>query len=460
MSNVHINNFENGHIHFIGIGGISMSGLAEILLTKGYTVSGSDMQDSPILHKLSKDGAHIYIGHDKSHIAGADLVVYTAAVHDDNPEIIEAKLQNIPLMDRATLLGQIMQSFRFSIGVAGTHGKTTTTSMLSIIMQDAKLDPTILVGGELDAIGGNVRTGNSSYFITEACEYVESFLKFYPYMGLILNIDQDHLDYFRDLDHIYSAFFKFAKLIPSSGYLIGCNDDPRVSKLLTEMDCNTITYGIDNASNWMASNIQYDKQGHPSFNASYNGQDMGRFNLNVPGSHNVYNALAACAAAYAMGISPDISREALKLYTGTHRRFETKGEVGGITVIDDYAHHPTEISATLSTIEKIPHGDVWYIFQPHTYTRTKKLFDRFIDTLKGVDNLIITDIYAAREQDTGEIHSKDLVEAINKNGGHAIYISSFSDIEDYVKSHAKAGDMVITIGAGSVYKIGEEILNK
>jgi len=460
MKNFTINNLAEGRIHFVGIGGISMSGLAEILLHKGYRVSGSDMKDSHIIKKLREKGADIHIGHQASHIDGADLVVYTAAVKQDNPEIAEALKRNIPIMDRASLLGEIMQTFPNSIGIAGTHGKTTTTSMLSVILCHAGLDPTVLVGGELDDIGGNVRIGNSDYFITEACEYHESFLHFPPYMAIILNIDIDHLDYFKDIDDIYHSFWKYANLVPKNGYIIGFEDDPLVSQLLKEVNTRTVTFSIDKQANWMARNIKFNNKGCATYRAFYNGEDMGVFTLNVPGRHNVCNALAATAAAQALGISCDTIRESLASFRGTHRRFEIKGKMGDITIIDDYAHHPTEIKATLEAAKKYPHQKIWCIFQPHTYTRTQKLLYEFAESFLDADEVIITDIYAAREKDTGIVHSKDLAKAVLDGGCSCRYLSSFDDAVEFLKKNARPGDIVLTMGAGDIYEVGDRLLKE
>jgi UDP-N-acetylmuramate--alanine ligase len=458
MENIQLIQFKGKHIHFVGIGGISMSGLAEILLGRGYIVSGSDLNDSHIIKRLREKGATIHIGHSVDNVKGADLVVYTAAIKEENPEIQEALRLKIPMMDRATLLGQLMKTFRYSIGVSGTHGKTTTTSMLSVIMNHAELDPTILVGGELDEIGGNIRTGNSNYFVTEACEYCNSFLKFYPYIAIILNIEEDHLDFFKDIDDIYESFLKYAQLVPRNGYVVGCADDLRVSKLLEQVNCRTLSFGLNGSGDWSANNITYDEKGCASYRAVYKGQDMGRFSLTVPGEHNIYNALAASAAAWALGISREVIRDSLSTYSGTHRRFEKKGELNGITVIDDYAHHPTEIKATLKTAVNYPHKRLWCVFQPHTYTRTKKLFCDFVKSLSGIHELILVDIYAAREKDTGEIHSRDLAEAINNSGQSAIYLPSFEETVQHLRQNAESGDVIITMGAGTVHQIGEKFL--
>jgi len=461
MNKINIENLKNKHIHFIGIGGISMSGLAQILINCGCTVSGSDVKASNLTQKLNNLGAFVYIGHSPNNVKGADLVVYTAAIHNDNPELQEAIKLGIPIIDRATFLGKIMKNYSKGIAVAGTHGKTTTTSIIATILQYANLDPTVLVGGELDAIGGNVRVGQSEYFVTEACEYVGSFLKFYPYIAVVLNIDRDHLDYFKNLDEIYEAFFSFAKLTPSDGYVVGCADDPLVEKLLSKMPSKAISYGIDKKAQWMASDITFDKNGCSSFNVLCNNKDIGRFSLHVPGRHNVYNALAAIAVASLCNIDMETAREGLLLYKGAHRRFEIKGQLAhNITIIDDYAHHPTEIKATINAALNYPHNKIWCIFQPHTYTRTKMLINEFASAFKGVDHLIISDIYAAREADDGSVNAADLVARINQNGQRAIYISDFSQIEHYISENCQPGDIIITMGAGDIYKVGEDLLKQ
>jgi len=455
---IHIKDYLGKNVHFVGVGGISMSALAEILLSKGYNVSGSDMSDSSLLKKLATKGATIYLGHDPSYINSADIVVYTAAVKNDNPEILEASRKNLPILQRAELLGQIMQTFPVSIGVSGSHGKTTTTSMITMAMLKAGLDPTVLIGGELNDIGGNVRIGQSPYFITEACEYVGSFLHFYPYIAVILNIDRDHLDYFKDIDHIYDYFMKFARLVPTDGYVVGCIDDPLVEKLMSEISCNTISYGIIKKADLNVKTVEYDINACASFEAIYKGQILGNFSLNVPGRHNIYNALATLATFKAMGIPANEIQEALQQYTGTKRRFEYKGNYKSIAIVDDYAHHPTEIAATLSTARNLPYNKIWCVFQPHTYTRTKKLFSEFVTALSGIDHVIITDIYSAREKDTHEIHSRQLSDAISNTGENCVYISSFDEIVDYLNNNAHPGDLVITMGAGDVHVVGEKLL--
>ena len=458
MKKLHIEDLKGNHVHFIGIGGISMSGLADILIHKGYTVSGSDIKQTHLTDGLANKGARIYIGHDASNIGNADWVVYTIAISEDNPELMTARERGIPVIERATLLGNIMETYPYSIGVAGSHGKTTTTSMLSIIMQNARLDPTILVGGELDDIGGNVRIGNSRYFITEACEYNESFLHFEPYIAIILNIDEDHLDYYKDIQCIYQAFEKYAGLVSPVGMVIGCMDDPLVARLLKDIPARKVGFAIENQADWVARDIIYDDKGHPSYRGVYKGQDMGRFQLQIPGRYNIYNALAATAAAWSIGISAETIRYSLASFKGTHRRFEVKGSFNDITVVDDYAHHPTEIRATLQAARKYPHKRILCVFQPHTYSRTEKLFYEFSESLLDADEILITDIYAAREKAIEGVTSENLAREIHRKGKPARYMTSFHEAVDFLSQNVQPGDLVLTMGAGDIFKVADEFL--
>ncbi|MCX7749079.1 MAG: UDP-N-acetylmuramate--L-alanine ligase [Clostridia bacterium] len=449
------------NVHFVGIGGISMSGLAEILLSLGYRVSGSDLKTSNLTNRLQEMGAVIYQGHREENIQGPDLVVYTAAVKENNPELVRAKSLNIPLIDRAELLGQVMKKYKFNIAVSGTHGKTTTTSMITMIMLEAGLDPTIHIGGELKSIGGNTKIGGNEFFITEACEYVESFLKFHPYLAVVLNIESDHLDYFRDIEHIKESFYKFTSLIPDNGYLVGCLDDENVTWLLDKVSCKKITYGIksENAM-WSASNITFDESGCAAYKLMRDKQEIGEIKLSVPGIHNVNNSLAAIASSQVFGCGIEAIKAGLYKFSGTHRRFELKGVCNNIKVVDDYAHHPSEIKATLKAAKNSTHSKIWCIFQPHTYTRTKMLLNDFAGSFEDAHHVIISDIYAAREVDKGEIHSKTLAEKINLSESKAIYMDRFEAIVDYLKEHASPGDLIITMGAGDIYKVGEMYISK
>ncbi len=436
---------KNKHIHFIGIGGISMSGLAEILLYHNFTISGSDMNSSPITKKLKDKGAHIYIGHKKENIKDADLIVYTAAIASDNPEIIEAKEKNIKLMNRADFLGDLMKGYKYNIAISGTHGKTTTTSMLSHVALKANVDPTILVGGNLDIINGNVRVGKSDFFITEACEYKSSFLKFFPYIGAILNIDADHLDYYRDLNDIKNAFSKFIKLIPKDGYLVAYGEDKNIQSIIKEANCNVITYGI-NSGDIQAHNIEYDEKACGNFDVVKDNQKLFSVKLNVPGKHNILNSLASICIGLASNMKCKDIIEGIESFFGTHRRFELKGCKNNITVIDDYAHHPTEISATLDAAKKYPHNKLFCVFQPHTYSRTLTLFDDFTKCFDNADEIILADIYAAREKDTGIISSDMLGDKLRDRGLKCTNFHKFDDIKNYLIENAKDGDLILTVG--------------
>ena len=452
-----LNTDKNKKVHFIGIGGVSMSGLAAVLLTKGYKVSGSDSKESEVLSKLRTEGAEIYIGHNGRNLNNVDLVVYTAAIPSSNPELIEAKNKNIELMDRAEFLGYIMKGHKYNVAVAGTHGKTTTTSMLSHITIKADVDPTILVGGDVDAINGNFKIGESEYFVTEACEYKASFLKFYPYIGIILNIDADHLDYYRDINHIEETFKKFADLIPTDGCLIGCAEDERVMNVLSYASCNTMSYGITKGD-VIAKNITYNNKGCATFTVCKEGIDLFEVSLSTTGKHNILNALSAICTSLLLNISKESIIDGLLECKGAHKRFEYKGEFNGATIIDDYAHHPVEIEATLNTAKLIAHDKTYCIFQPHTYTRTKTLFEEFTQCFSACDELILMDIYAAREKDTGLVTSDELGDAIRATGLNCINLHSHEEVADYLKTKVAPNDIILTVGAGDVVKVGEMLL--
>ena len=449
------------HIHFIGIGGISMSGLASILLNQHFKVSGSDAHESELTKQLEAEGAILYYGQRASNLDDTpDLVVYTAAIHPDNPEYAAAVAKQIPMLSRAELLGQMMHNFKTPVAISGTHGKTTTTSMTSYIFLEADMDPTISVGGILDAIGGNIRVGGHDTFLTEACEYTNSFLHFFPKISVILNIDADHLDFFKDLDDIRHSFRKFAQLLPDARTLIVNSEIEHLDQLTKGLTCKIVTYGMDASSDYYASNITFDEFAHPSFDCYKGDTLLGHFVLHVPGIHNVSNALASIALADQMGVSMEHTRIGLEKFGGTKRRFEKKGEIGGVTIIDDYAHHPTEIEATLHAAHNYPHKKLWCVFQPHTYTRTKALMDDFAKALTLADHVVLADIYAARETDTLGISSSMLAEKVNALGGCADYFDSFDKIETCLLENCKPGDVLITMGAGDVVKIGEKLLGE
>ena len=451
------------HIHMLGIGGTSMSGIATILKKWGIYVTGSDANLTEYVIKLKDNGIPVVIGHDLDNLRKADLVVYSAAISTDDIEMLEAKRLNIETMERSTFLGLLTKAYKETICVSGTHGKTSTTSMISSCFLEARKDPTIQVGAILKQIDGNYRVGNSEYFLLESCEYVESFLKFHPKTEIILNIDNDHLDYFQDLEHIKNAFVKFVKLLPNDGLLVVNSDDPNCVDLYKNTNAKIVTFGIKNdKSNFIARNITFDNNGFPLFDVYRNNSFYKSIKLSVPGTHNVYNALACIATCYEYGIDKEIIKSGLLKYTGAHRRFELVGNTNGAYVYDDYGHHPTEIKAVYDAMKKKKYNRSWVIFQPHTYSRTKNLLTDFAQVLSGFDNIIVTDIYAARESNTVGVSSQDLVNQININriGKRAIYMSDFDEIAKYIRDRVMPNDIVLTIGAGTVTNIGPKIIGK
>ena len=448
------------HIHFIGIGGISMSGLAEILLGAGFSISGSDSKPSALTKQLEERGAKVFYGQCAENVSDTyNCVVYTAAIHPDNPEFARCVELNLPMLSRAELLGQIMKNYKTSIAVSGTHGKTTTTSMFSSVLLAADADPTISVGGILEAIGGNIRVGKSETFITEACEYTNSFLSFYPTLSIILNIEEDHMDFFKDLDDIMNSFKLFAQRLPKDGVLIINKEIKDYEKVTEGLECKVITYGMDSSCTYHAENIIFNAQGYGEFDVFHHSVNLGHIVLSVPGWHNVSNALAVIAAARKLGISMEQIQAGLLGFGGANRRFQYKGSLNGVTIIDDYAHHPTEIRTTLEAAKNYPHREIWCIFQPHTYTRTKAFFHEFAESLSLADHIILADIYAARETDTLGVSSALLCEEIKNLGADCYYFSTFEEIEEFVKSHCIHQDLLITMGAGDVVNIGENLLN-
>ncbi len=447
------------HVHFIGIGGISMSGLAEILIKEGFKITGSDMKASEITRTLEDMGAFVYIGQRASNIDDKpDLVVYTAAIHQDNEEFKACVDAGVPMLTRAELLGQIMDNYKFSVAVSGTHGKTTTTSMLSHIFIEADVDPTISVGGMLDAIGGNIRVGHSEYFVTEACEYTNSYHKFFPDTSIILNVDADHLDFFKDIDEIIESFHTFAGNLKDTGTLVVNGDMDSFDKVTKDLGCSIITFGESDKNDYYPTDIETDDHGHISFTTVRKGKALGKVSLNAGGVHNVTNALSSIAVAIHYGIDFDTCVAGLASFAGAKRRFEKKGERMGVTVIDDYAHHPTEIKASLTAAKKCEYNTLWCVFQPHTYTRTKALLPEFAEALSLADRVVLADIYPARETDTLGISSETLAKEIQALGHNACYFDSFEKIEKFLQENCIHGDLLITMGAGDVVNIGEQLL--
>lgn len=448
------------NIHMIGIGGVSMSGIAAILTNWGFTVTGSDWAESESTEKLNSLGIKVTIGHNINDVAKSDVVVYSAAIKQDDPEMLEAQRLNIPTIERADFLGELTRCFKDTICISGTHGKTTTTSMISLCFLEALQDPSIQVGAFLNVLDGNYKVGNSEHFIIEACEYVESFLKFSPKAEIILNIDNDHLDYFKTFENIKNAFVKYTKLLPDDGLLIINGDDINCLDLPQYTNANVLTYGINNKnSHFYAKNILFDNDGLPEFEVYKNNKFFTKIKLSVPGKHNVLNALSCIALCDYYGIDKKDIQNALKKFTGAHRRFEFKGKLNGASIYDDYGHHPTEIIATSTSVNEKKHNKSWVVFQPHTYSRTKNLLDDFANALLNFDNIIVLDIYAAREANTYNISSKDLVDKIVSLGKNAKYIPDFNECVSLLKDNVKENDIVLTLGAGTVTQIGPMLLN-
>lgn len=460
MPNIeHIKKYKN--IHMIGIGGVSMSGIAAILQNWGFNVTGSDAADSEAVQLLRTKGIKVVIGHSLEDVANSDVVVYSAAIKSTDPEMLEAKRLNIPTIERADFLGEITRCYKDTICISGTHGKTTTTSMVSLCFMDALTDPSIQVGAMLKQLNGNYRVGNSEHFIIEACEYVESFLKFSPKAEIILDIDNDHLDYFKSFDNIKNAFIKYVKLLPDDGLLILNADDQNCLDLKEHTNAKIVTYGIENENaDFVAKNIVFDNDGFPEFDVFYRGEFFMTLTLSVPGIHNILNSLSCVAICTEYGIEKKDIQNSLIKFTGAHRRFEFKGKLlnNQVSVYDDYAHHPTEIKATYNSLKNKKYNESWAIFQPHTYSRTKLLLDDFADSLKDFDHVIILDIYAARETNTYNISSKDLADKLSPLAKDVLYIPDFDECVDYIKSHVQKNDIVITVGAGTVTNIGPMLL--
>lgn len=447
------------HIYFVGIGGISMSGLAKVLADAGFLVSGSDAKKSALTTMLESKGIKVNYGQRSENIStDIDCAVFTSAIHPDNPEYIAVNALGIPSLSRAELLGQIMKNYATPIAVSGTHGKTTTISMISEILLQADLDPTLSIGGILKSIGGNIRVGKSDLFVTEACEYTNSFLSFFPKISIILNIEADHLDFFKDINDIRQSFRRFSSLLPSDGTLIINGDIPNYQEITEGLSCKVITFGHEKYCDYYPTNITYNEFACASFLLHKPDGSSTPISLGVPGEHNILNALSALALCDILQIDQNITKQALLSFSGTDRRFEYKGTIGGVTIIDDYAHHPTEITATLLSAQNYPHKQIWCVFQPHTYTRTKNFLTDFAQALSLADRIVLADIYASRETDTLGISSEVLQAEIEKLGHECYYFPSFDEIENFLLENCINGDLLITMGAGDVHRIGENLL--
>ena len=441
----------------IGIGGSSMSGLAEMLIDKHYRVSGSDRDETYLIHFVRDKKAEVHIGHRAENVHGADLVVYSAAISEDNPERVEAVRLGIPCMERATLLGQLMEGFPLSVGICGAHGKTTVTSMLSQMLMENNMDPSIAIGGRLDAVGGSTRVGHSGIFVAEACEYNRSFLQLSPTVAVVLNIDADHLDCYRDIDEIEQTFGEFLSLVPPDGVAIGNGDDLRIRRLFSSLSCRTITFGFDESNDWHPEKMYEDERGYASFGLSFCGRTVADIHMAVPGSFNAMNGMAAVATAAYLGLEAGKAANTLSRFTGAHRRFELTDRINGVDFYHDYGHNPTEMRNALSIARKNCKGKLWAVMQPHTFSRVKTLFDQYLTCTEEADYTLVTDICAAREPDPGNLNSGMLVEGMRRNGIDAVWTPSFDDTESYLMEHCKPGDLVITMGCGDINMLNDQI---
>ncbi|MEG1811467.1 MAG: UDP-N-acetylmuramate--L-alanine ligase [Clostridia bacterium] len=448
---------EHKKIHLIGIGGCSMNGLAQILRARGYQVQGSDCAESPFTERLSQLGIPVYIGHNPQNLGGADLVIYSAAIKPDNVERAAAASLGIPELERSVALGQLTEDYKRVVGIAGCHGKTTITSMLALISDRGGLDCTVHVGGYVEFLQGGTRIGSHELFITEACEYVESFLTLRPTIALINNIDDDHLDYYRDIEHITDAFRKFLALLPKDGLFIGCTDDARVNSLLADFPSHTISYGMSSAD-YTPANIVYDELGNPGYDLMHDGSSLGHIKLNVPGAHNIINSIAAAVVALHLGANFGVISSALADFRNTRRRFEYYGERNGVKIFHDYAHHPSEIRAALDAGSRYPHSRLFCVLQCNSYTRAKTLFCGNVTCFADADEVLVVDIYPGREKDDGSVHARDIVRGIQTGGSHAEYIPTFEQVRAYLDEHAVPGDLVLTLGSGDVFKQTKKLL--
>ena len=453
----HIKDFAGRRAHMIGIGGSSMSGLALMIKRLGVHVTGSDSVRSYATDGLEAAGIPVHIGHDAANVHGADLVIYSAAIAADNPERAEALRLSIPQMERATLLGQLMEGYRHAINVCGTHGKTTTTSMLAQVLMDTGLDPTVHIGGQLDYIGGSTRVGGHDTFVVEACEFNASFLQFHPTIAVVTNIEEDHLDFYKDLDDICRAFGRFFALLPEDGLCIGNGDDPRVAALLGELPRRTQTFGFGEGCDWRPANLTYTPEGCADFDFALHGETLAHVTLRIPGEFNVMHALATMAAAVAVGARPEDVAASLARFAAPHRRFEYTGTVCGVRLYTDYGHNPAEMRSALDNAAHQPHRRLFAVMQPHTYSRVKTLFADYIHCCDAADELLITDIFAAREKDPGDIHATMLVDAIAATGQKVTYTPTFDDAEAYLRANWQPGDLVITMSCGNIHLLNAQI---
>jgi UDP-N-acetylmuramate--alanine ligase len=455
-------------IHFVGIGGIGMSGIAEVLLNLGYRVSGSDLKSSGVTQRLAGLGAAVFEGHRAENVAGAEVVVTSSAIATENPEVLEAHKLHVPVIQRAEMLAELMR-LKYGIAIAGMHGKTTTTSMVAAVLAGGGLDPTVVVGGRVDAMGSNARLGKSQYLVAEADESDRSFLKLSPILSVVTNIDREHMDCYRNMRDVKKTFLEFMDRVPFYGIVVVCNDDPLLRRLLPQAQRRTVTYGTKRGSDFLIKletdsarkNMQGDGQPLSRFRVSYRKKDLGEFTLHVPGVHNILNATAAIAVGVGLDVNVEAIRAGLDQFRGVDRRFQLRGRAAGVSVIDDYGHHPTEIKATLAAARQCGFRKVHVVFQPHRYTRTRDLIENFATAFDDADSLFVLDIYAASEKPIEGISGEALARTIReKSGRNAEYVSSFADAVNAAAAVAEDGDMILTLGAGSVSQLGPMILEK
>jgi UDP-N-acetylmuramate--alanine ligase len=442
-------------IHFVGIGGSGMCPIAEILHHKGFQLTGSDTNESDTLARIRSYGIPVSMGHKAENVGDAELVVYTAAVKADNPELIAAREKGIPVVERSVMLGMVTRRYPNPVAVSGTHGKTTTTALITQILINAGIDPTAVIGGKLPFIGGNGRVGKSDTIVCEACEYVDTFLQLYPAISVILNVDGDHLDYFGTVDNIIKSFHQFAQ--QTSKLLVVNGDDANSMKAVSGItNAEIITFGLKSTDDYYAENIADTKEAKERFSVMKHGKKLADVTLSIPGKHNIYNALAAFAVADQMGVDAESIAASLHQFTGVHRRFEILGKFNGITVADDFAHHPTELTATLTAANQMGFRCVWAVFQPHTFSRTSMLLDDFAKALAIPDKVVLSEILAVREVNTYHIYAKDLADKVPGS----VWFKTFEEIADYVTANAQEGDLILTLGGGDVYKCANMIVDK
>jgi UDP-N-acetylmuramate--alanine ligase len=452
-------------IHFVGIGGIGMSGIAEVLLTLGYGVSGSDLRNSATTERLTKLGANIFVGHVESNVHGAEVVVTSSAISRENSEVAEARRLHLPVIQRAEMLAELMR-LKYGIAIAGMHGKTTTTSMVAAVLAAGGLDPTVVVGGRVGLMGSNARLGTSQYLVAEADESDRSFLKLSPILSVVTNIDREHMDCYRDMEDVQATFVEFMDRVPFYGTVVACTDNDALRNLLPRVERRVLSYGTREDADFQAIDVMTEhapEAMHNSFGVNFKGRDLGRFDLFVPGAHNILNATAAIAVGMGLEIPVERIREGIAQFRGVDRRFQKKGEAAGVRVVDDYGHHPTEILATLAAARQWIGGPgrIHVVFQPHRYTRTYLLMDEFVSAFPDADRLLVLDIYAASEQPIAGISGLTLAQKIRCRNGHpAEFAASFTAAVEAVVEQAQPGDMVLTLGAGTVSQLGPQILEK